>query len=201
MSYVTERQSDLILAWIENRISSTELSRRYPIAAKKLDELGPRILNAALTTEDSFDVEHGLLVGFQLGVTGAYLAPLLALIDAPWHRQHENVIAALEELSAPESVDELYRAALARHGYLANDKTCSLGVRAIAALARIGDERAIEQLGKLLLSGQHILAKHAGKHLERICQRAASEALQQSARVLLESSTGRDGHAGANQSG
>jgi HEAT repeat protein len=189
MSYVTERHSALILAWIEQRMTTVEFARQYPIAAKKLDELGPRILNAALTSEDPFDLEHGLLVGFQHGITRAYLTPLLNLVTASWHRQHENVISALAELRAPESVDELQRAALVRYPYLESDKTCSLGVKAITALGDIGNAAAVAQLATLLQSGQHILVKQAKKQLERIAKTATAPQLQEAVRTALGSAS------------
>lgn len=186
MSYVTDRHSDLILAWIEHRISNEEFARSYPIAIKKLDELGPRILLAAVANEDPFDVEHGLMVGFQRGVTPDYLTSLLQLTNAPWHRQHENVISALDELRAPQSVPELARAALAQHAYLAHDKTRALAVKAIAALGQVGDAEAITQLASLRRSEEHILAKNARKQLELLAKTASSPALQASAQAALD---------------
>jgi hypothetical protein len=185
MSYVSERHSDLIITWIERRISSDEFARRYPISAHKLDELGPRILNAALATQDAFDLEYGLLVGFQRGMTRAYLPSLLQLANAPWHRQHENIVSALDELLAPESVDELYRVALSQHAYRSQDKARTLAVAAIAALGSIADCAAIAALGQLLHSGQHILEKQSAKQLQRIATTATMPEHKQAARAAL----------------
>jgi hypothetical protein len=130
-------------------------------------QLSLELLEEAWAERNSTDVEHALIVSFSFGVSPAQLDVLMRLADADWHRSHEDVVSALDELRDKRAVDVLYYAALKRHGYLAFDKARALAVKAIWGLGNTPDDSAMEKLRLLAQSGEEILKDEAIKQLER----------------------------------
>ncbi|MGO7905730.1 hypothetical protein AB9F35_23480 [Rhizobium leguminosarum] len=128
-------------------------------------ELTNDLLAEAIGSKIPDDVECALTVGFNFGFTKFSLGPLLQLLEEDWHFRHEDVVAALAELKAPEAVGALYRAAQWVPSYLGFDQTRALAVKAIWALGAIPGPQAQAALAALSEDQDDIIQKNALKQL------------------------------------
>jgi hypothetical protein len=108
MTIIDRRRCALILEWATDQLSSRELCQLYPLTHSELAGLGLRMLCLGCLAQDALAVEYGLIVAQKNGISQRYLTTLLALADQPWHASHDDLITALDELAAPESVEVLY---------------------------------------------------------------------------------------------
>jgi len=144
-----------------------EFVRKFRPSVHDRKELSLELLEEAWDERNTTDVEHTLIIGFSLGFLPAHLGVLMRLADADWHRSHEDVVSALDELRDKRAVGVLYCTALKRHEYLAFDKARALAVKAIWALGNIPDDSAVGKLRVLAQSDEEILKHEAIKQLER----------------------------------
>lgn len=84
--------------------------------------LGLDLLRDAVDRQDPVDVEFALTVCFTFDITDDHLPLLLILAFADWHRQHEDVASALQDIGSPESVDALSHLATWAPAYLRTDE-------------------------------------------------------------------------------
>lgn len=138
-----------------------EFVREFRPRVSDRKKLSLEILEEACAERNATDVEYALVVGFSSRCPDARLA------DVDWHRSHEDIVSALDELRDKRAVDVLYCAALKRHEYLAFDKARALAVKAIWALGNMSDASADEKLRLLVQRDEEILRGEALKQLER----------------------------------
>lgn len=129
--------------------------------------LGLDLLLDALDRRDSDDTEMALIVCFVFGLTADHLLPLLELSFADWHRKHEDVVSALQELHSPDTVPALVHATRWIPDYLDFDENRALAKKAIHALGKTPGHEAEQALIELAQSGDELLRETAGRVLQR----------------------------------
>lgn len=129
--------------------------------------LGLDLLRDAALRQDSDDVELALVVSFRFGFAAEHLDLLTELAFADWHRSHENVASALQELESPATVEALAHLAKWVPDYLDFDDARALAVKAIWALGSLNDERAKQVLAELTQSDNPVVARNAVEQLQR----------------------------------
>jgi hypothetical protein len=125
------------------------------------------LLRDAVDRQNAGDVEAALIVCFTFGITMDHLDLLVQLESADWHRRHEDVVNALNELKSPAAVDALYHAAWWIPDYLGFDDTRALARKAIWALGGTPGVEAEQALRRLESVGSEFVRERAQKQLMR----------------------------------
>ena len=99
-----------------------------------------------------------------------YLMVLEKLLISDWHSSHEDIVALLEKISSLSSLSYLYDAINLKPDYLQWDDNYSFEKKCIHALAKIGKDKSIDYLSKLLDSNNPIISECAMKQLNKIQQ-------------------------------
>lgn len=113
-------------------------------------ELSLELLQDSVQRRDATDLSYALATCFEFGVSLDHFVLLEPLIVADWHKSHEDVVAALDQLRTPLAIDVLAYAITHRPDYLACDANPALAIKAVWALGKIEDERARLALEYLL---------------------------------------------------
>lgn len=124
-------------------------------------------LRSAMDSEDGVGVELALYQAYSAGLTPPLAPALIELIGATYHRRHEDVAFALQQLRPREAVQALHRAALDRHEYLEYDEHFGLARKCTWALADIGTPEAKAALVDLASADNEVIAGYAQKRLDR----------------------------------
>jgi len=124
-----------------------------------------RLLTSVVTSKDANELEYIMLLGFYFGFPNDCGFILCEILIQDWHKQHENIVSALQRIKFSDAADALYVAATSDFQYLHYDDTYSLGVKCEYALRSIGTEECKEKLIVLSKSSNEILAKNALKIL------------------------------------
>lgn len=103
-------------------------------------------LEKAIRDRDQEDVADLLLVAAVDGLDASYAHLLGTLLRADFHREHEEVATALEEVGDPQSVEVLYETALRIPDW---DDFRSLAKKCILALKATGTEEGMQRLRDL----------------------------------------------------
>jgi hypothetical protein len=180
---VDTEQRRAILDAMVGRRSEADLFVALGTTRDGATTVGLELLRQGLNEHDADAVEFGMYLGSRFGMSREYLESLLVLASEPWHHSHEDIVVSLMEFKSPETVEVLYRTALARFPYLEYDDAYALGVKCIHALAAIGTCDAISCLGELARSGNPVLEAKATKQLARLATSAPTD----DARVLARS--------------
>jgi hypothetical protein len=128
--------------------------------------LSLRLLDGALQSRHSSDVEIAVALSHAYGLTAAHIGLLLQLVSADWHHSHENVVLALERLRAPEAVEALVHAARWVPDYLNWDESRALARKAIWVLGKTAGSDAEEALKGLVDSDDDVVRETAIHILE-----------------------------------
>lgn len=120
-------------------------------------------LEKAIRDRDEVDVADLLLVAGADGLDASYKQVLGTLLKSDFHREHEEVVTALEEVGDPESVEVLYETALRIPDW---DDFRSLARKCILALKAIGTEEAMQRLRDLSECDDAIIREFAEEILE-----------------------------------
>ena len=125
--------------------------------------LGLSLLADAVKREDGDDVEAALIACFVFGMTLDHLELLVLLASADWHRRHEDVASALDELRTPGAVGALYHLTQWVPEYLAWDEGRGLARKAVWGLARTPGPEATQALRLLLDDPDETVRGYAAK--------------------------------------
>jgi hypothetical protein len=150
------------------KVSDDEFFAAFHTSRDQVVAFGSTVLQQALTRHDKDLVVLGGYVGHRFGFSADAAGVLMALAEATWHTDHENVVSALDKLRDPSSVDVLYRTALAQYDYLDYDDSHGLGVKCVRALSAIATESALQRLGQLAHCGNQVLEQQAISQLNRL---------------------------------
>jgi hypothetical protein len=92
---------------------------------------------------------------------------LISIIDATWHRCHEDAVQEIQRLHCKDAVLALERTAHAVHAYLSYDEVFGLARKCTWALADIGTPDARQALERLSRSSNPLIAGYAKKRIDR----------------------------------
>ncbi|HSZ33307.1 MAG TPA: hypothetical protein VK772_08345 [Puia sp.] len=168
---MTNYEQQLIRDYLSGKNSRSDFLIKYPIDLTNPSNYIIDILLNALKSEDSAEVDYGMsLIPFDKDFKNPdkYVDILCQLLSKSWHTRHEDIVALLQGIKAPQSVDALYKAALAKFDYLNYDDTHSLARKSIHALADINTEDSLVKLKLLANSNIEIIKEKAKKQLSVI---------------------------------
>ena len=129
------------------------------------DEIRNKILKA-IEAKDGNALELAVNLAFQAGLPNDLSDIFAETLLMPWHRRHEDLSSALQEMKAPNSVNALFQAALSHHAYLDHDEFFGLARKCAWALADIGTPEAKERLQELARYENGVIAGYAQKRLD-----------------------------------
>ena len=163
---MTDEERELIMALVTESLSEENFLQQFRGSVDG-STLVAELLNEAVESESSDDVEYALLAGFTFGFSRDCLDTLIALSSKDWHLSHEDVVSALQELATSDAVPALYQATQWVPDYLDYDEARALAAKAIWALGAIEGEEAEKALQKLAASEEPILREGAEKQIQR----------------------------------
>lgn len=149
------------------QLSIDEFLQQFPRAVER-SKLVLTLLEEACRSMSADDVTCALIVGFKLGFAEEHFGLLVSLLEQDWHRSHEDIVSALDDLITPKAVEILYRSTQKIPDYLAFDDTRALASKAIWALGNIGNKEAIGKLTLLSQSEDSVLREDALEQLNRL---------------------------------
>jgi HEAT repeat protein len=124
-----------------------------------------RDIESAIQNENAESAETAFWEACDAGLHPIYCQPLIALVEAPWHYLHEDVVHKLQNLRCPDAVAALERAAFSAYEYRNYDDYGMLASQCIWALADIGTPEAHAAITRLASSDNPLIARSA---IERI---------------------------------
>lgn len=143
-----------------------ELNREFGFNILERPDKVSTLLQEAITSHNSDDVESALQIVGIAGYSPCFLPMLITLLELPWHRSHEDIVVWFEYLKAPESVEVLYRTALVEHAYRDYDETFGLARRCTYALQKVGTVTALEKVRLLAHCENTKIAQHAQERID-----------------------------------
>ena len=164
---MTREQHKALIDHALGRTSYAEFVERSGLDPVARPEVAESALREALVSQDADSVDGALLLASRFNLLTPDLAPLLAtLLVLPWHRSHEDIASALQQLRAPATADALAQAALVKHDYLAYNDSHALARKCTWALADIGTPEARAHLESLARTDDIEIAAYARRRLE-----------------------------------
>ncbi|SFM67658.1 hypothetical protein SAMN05428949_0400 [Chitinophaga sp. YR627] len=162
-------EKQLIKSLVLNEITKETFLAHYPIDLSVEDRYILHVLQSSYQNRDEDALEYGLMLLPLDNFTEStkYVEILNKLIQADWHKMHEDIASLLNGINSPESVDALFNAAVVQYDYLSYDDTYQLARKCIKALAAIANMEAIERIKELSLYEIPEIAAYARKELLR----------------------------------
>jgi hypothetical protein len=158
-------QRELVLELASDRIATAEFLALFPVDPGIDKGYLPRSLEDALLGKNTDDISYLILLGFCFGFPRDSASVLCRLLLEEWHRSHEDIASALQDLKDPGTVDCLYRGAFLRLPYLDFDDAYALAVKCVYALRAVGTDEAKEKLSLLAQSDNEVVARNARMRL------------------------------------
>lgn len=149
------------------RLSEADTSKAFGVDLAAEPGHTADLLKAELTACDADGVKAALELAFHFGWTATHIGLLGQLANADWHRSHEDVARALDELKDPESIPALFEAASKTYRGLAylSDGGHAYARKCTWALARINTADAWQKLELLVQSDDTQVQGYARKRL------------------------------------
>jgi hypothetical protein len=150
------------------RISKEEFVQRFPAAVIN-GALSTELLREAVRERSSTDLGCALTIGFMFGFAPEQSEILAPLIEADWHKSHENIVHALDDIGRHDRnvLDALYKATQWVPKYLGYDDTRALASKAIWAIGKFSSPESDRYLRELASSDDPILREDAQEQVER----------------------------------
>ena len=139
----------LIFAFAQGVLSENSFIAQFGANPRTTPDIVRAELEQAFAERSAESAECAMVLAFVFGLSRKWAPVLCKLMEEDWHRSHEDIAEALQDIRLPSTVDCLYRVALRKHDYLAYNDSKSLVGKCIWALHDIGTYEALEKL-KLL---------------------------------------------------
>lgn len=123
------------------------------------------LLKENISNKDAKGLACTLAVIYHDGADFDFTDMLLFLLDQDWHTSQEDIVAILEMIKDPASVNKLYDLA---HNTPENDDMRALAKKCMWALSAIGTQEAIGKLVLLQKSNDRIISENATFQLEHL---------------------------------
>ncbi len=123
-------------------------------------------LRAAIDRKDSDAVEDALMLCYDHESGADYVGLLVQLLQADWHKRHEDVALELQRLRSPLAVSALRGTATRKFAYLEYDSSHALARKCTWALADMGTKEAQEMLMEIASCDDPEVAGYARKRLD-----------------------------------
>lgn len=138
------------------RVSKEAFARQHPDLLKN-ERLSSQVLREACISKNDLDLSCALLIGFTFGFCVEQLDILSDLVDAEWHKNHEDVVSALDALRTEDAIPALYRASQFVPKYLEFDESRALASKAIWAIGRLPGRMPEKMLKNMSISKDPIV--------------------------------------------
>ena len=135
--------------WGERQIEPSRFLARFRGGRGDPQQLIRELLDEAISSKSEDQVDAALLVGSTFGFHKSHLEPLVILSGVPWHKSHEDVVSALQEIGTGDCVESLTHLAQWIPSYLQFDEYRALASKAVWALSKIGSGKARDALSKI----------------------------------------------------
>ncbi len=185
MSFLPKEKQKLILDFILKRIPLDLFLIKFPAKEETIHSLILNMLKESLIRKDPEGVDFGIMLMFRFGIKKDFLELLNTLAEEPWHKKHEDIVSALDELKDPSSVGPLSKTILATYPYLELGDSDSLAKNSIYALKKIGTPEAVQKLGELAQSENAVLRSTATGRLKDLAKKGESDAIRNLAQSYL----------------
>jgi len=163
---MTSNEHELILKLVTESLPKDEFLAKFR-ESEDGSHLAGILLDEAIESRESEDVEYALMVGFTFGFCPDQLNRLVVILSKDWHHKHEDVVTALGQLAHRDAIEALYQATQWIPDYLDFDESRALGVKAIWALGRIEGHEAEKALTRLGEANVPILSDEANRQITR----------------------------------
>ena len=147
------------------RRPAAKLKRYTPHINSEMNPIETKLKSAAQSNNPD-EVESAVAAAFETGLTRDLGESLICLMGLEWHRSHEDIARALQELKDPSAVEVLYVTALKEFEYLNYDEFFGLARKCTWALADIGTGEAKDKLLRLAQCNNPAIQDYAQKRLD-----------------------------------
>ena len=162
---------DLFLRYFGNKITQDELYVSIGVKDAEFEQFLLIKMILAYKQEDAEMIEYLIFTIFlaedELNIS-SFLDILNKLILCKWHEKHEDIVFLLQKIRDSESVECLYRAIFLRPAYLKWDDNYSFERKCIHAIAKCGNQEAVNKLKLLVTSNNEIIRLCAERQLQKV---------------------------------
>ena len=161
---------DLFLRYFGNKITQDELYVSIGVKDAEFEQFLLIKMILAYKQEDAEMIEYLIFTIFlaedELNIS-SLLDILNKLILCKWHEKHEDIVFLLQKIRDSESVECLYQAIFLRPAYLKWDDNYSFERKCIHAIAKCGNQEAVNKLKLLVTSNNEIIRLCAERQLQK----------------------------------
>lgn len=162
---------DLFLRYFGNKITQDELYVSIGVKDAEFEQFLLIKMILAYKQEDAEMIEYFIFTIFlaedELNIS-SFLDILNKLILCKWHEKHEDIVLLLQKIRDSESVECLYQAIFLRPAYLKWDDNYSFERKCIHAIAKCGNQEAVNKLKLLVTSNNEIIRLCAERQLQKV---------------------------------
>ena len=162
---------DLFLRYFGNKITQDELYVSIGVKDAEFEQFLLIKMILAYKQEDSEMIEYLIFTIFlaedELNIS-SFLDILNKLILCKWHEKHEDIVFLLQKIRDSESVECLYQAIFLRPAYLKWDDNYSFERKCIHAIAKCGNQEAVNKLKLLVTSNNEIIRLCTERQLQKV---------------------------------
>lgn len=162
---------DLFLRYFGNKITQDELYVSIGVKDAEFEQFLLIKMILAYKQEDAEMIEYLIFTIFlaedELNIS-SLLDILNKLILCKWHEKHEDIVFLLQKIRDSESVECLYQAIFLRPAYLKWDDNYSFERKCIHAIAKCGNQEAVNKLKLLVTSNNEIIRLCAERQLQKV---------------------------------
>ena len=162
---------DLFLRYFGNKITQDELYVSIGVKDAEFEQFLLIKMILAYKQEDAEMIEYLIFTIFlaedELNIS-SFLDILNKLILFKWHEKHEDIVFLLQKIRDSESVECLYQAIFLRPAYLKWDDNYSFERKCIHAIAKCGNQEAVNKLKLLVTSNNEIIRLCAERQLQKV---------------------------------
>lgn len=127
-----------------------------------------KLFRSALVIASEEQADEALRVFFRGFQSDPVFVPyLIELIEANWHKRHEDIAGCLQHSKDNRATPALLRTAMRKFDYLEYDNSYSLARKCTWALADIGTKESRAALEHISRAGDETIAGYAVRRLER----------------------------------
>ncbi|GFI16476.1 hypothetical protein IMSAGC009_01641 [Lachnospiraceae bacterium] len=162
---------DLFLRYFSNKITQNELYVSIGVNDIEFEHFLLTELIHAYKQEDAEMIEYLIFTIFlaeeKLNIA-SFLDILNKLILCRWHKKHEDIALLLQKIRISESVEYLYKAVFLKPAYLEWDDNYAFEKKCIHAIAKCGNQEAVDKLKLLATNKNKIIRLCAEQQLQKV---------------------------------
>ncbi len=162
---------DLFQKYFSNKITQDELCVSIGIWNTEFEQFLLTEMVHAYKHEDAEMIEYLIFTMFlaEEEINLSLFTDILnRLILCKWHNKHEDIALLLQKIRASESIKYLYKAIFLKPAYLEWDDNYAFEKKCIHAIAKCGNQEAVDKLNLLITDKNEIVRLCAVKQLQKL---------------------------------